>query len=226
MTAAAIASALSIEIDQLFQHPSVRGISSASTLIRSKRVKDRSPADQIGAPPVENNNSSHFLRLLWHAEMKDCVDTPPLCVPTTSTGASVLPSKIGSVVFSASHGGRIACLMGATGAVKWQIDIGNEQPDPGMALLSRHQDDDVVVLVVGLNSGKLLFLDAETGEKMMEDDDLFYPGGLRAAPAASRKGGMAWIAGHGSASLSLLRYSVFTEKKKTVTPLATLPLPF
>ena len=130
-------------------------------------------------------HDQNLIKIRWGAKLKDCVDTSPILLD--------------NYCWTGSHGGLIACFEATTGAVQWQREIFPEQPDPGMLLAPyKNNKEESLCLIVAMNSGKILFLDASSGA---EFGSISIDGGLRAVPAVDpwkdQSMGFLWAAGHG-----------------------------
>ncbi len=219
ITAVSIAGILGIEVEQVFQNPTVRSLTSS---FQNLQPPWRPPPQPQQQQWVEGKVVDELvvpvdvpeLQLLWKAKMKECVDTTPLFFQQKKAATAAGGSAEGEreVVFAASHGGDVSCFDASSGAVLWHRNIPNEQPDPGMAILDLEtslqperealaEAGAAAVLAVGLNSGKIKFLDAATGEEIFEDRRIDVGGGgMRAAPAVGslrKRKNLLWAAGHG-----------------------------
>ncbi|KAL4550218.1 hypothetical protein Ndes2526B_g08567 [Nannochloris sp. 'desiccata'] len=247
VTAVTIAEILGIKVEKIFQNPTVRTLaaaaSSSSQSLHNKQQRvEGTMTKELRAPSVHIPE----LRVLWRSKMKGCVDAPPLLLQQQNQHANrnsidnehsvvSFPRTERAAVFAASHGGDVSCFDASSGEVIWSTDIPNEQPDPGMVLIDSLRAGNEApmeeaagagaakVLAVGLNSGKIKYLDSSTGEEVFQESSTggidVGGGGMRAAPAVdllSDKKNLIWAAGHGK------KLIVINNQAQIV---ATLPLP-
>jgi len=236
ITAVTISELLGIEVENIFQNPTVRSLAAAAvTSFSSQNLKQKQRrVERVEGPTIVKELIASSvdipeLHVLWRSKMKGCVDTPPVFLQqqqqyddsksTDNKMGAVGPTER-AVVFAASHGGDVSCFDASSGEVIWNVFIPNEQPDPGMVLIDSFPVENKVteeeasaaasrVLAVGLNSGKIKFLDSRTGEDIFEENSSSFDiggGGLRAAPAVGPLGkrkNHVWAAGHGKKLIAI-----------------------